>query len=550
MNTAYKIGKVIIQGLGTALLLSLSFMNIFNRAYMPLNMDECVQYLHVGFPFIILFLFIFGLFLIVLSNSLLRYISPQVVVAAAALICLIMGLILIFHVDPAARSDAKLCFEAATGFIKSDYSSLEQGGYLFENAHQIGFVLYDMLLAHISQDVRFLYFMNLVLTIINNVLIVRLTSVMTGGNRESVTIAALLSLLFLPQLNFILFGYNQTVSITLMLLSSVNLGRFLRKHGIISMFLMIVTSYLAVCVRGNAAIFVIAEIIIVLMHFLRRKGKAGKNTRPSREEDYIEDPEEQAASPRRNTLCAVAAVILLCVMLLAGPSMRLAGQKVTGQTLPKELPKTMWIAMGMQDGPRAAGWYNGYLYRTYRESNYDMDLTVSKARKEISDRMQVFLGNPGLMAFFYSEKILSTWSEPTFESIWSGPLEDMGQHMKGKFLNALYTGGTPYSLFCGFSAVINLLIFIGGGIGMFVMLTGLVRQRTRLRNAKDRRSKMLSPASLDLLLLPGLVLLGGFFFHILWETKSQYVMFYVYMLIPLTSFGYAFICPGAFTSAS
>ncbi len=56
MNTAYKIGKVIIQGLGTALLLSLSFMNIFNRAYMPLNMDECVQYLHVGFPFIILFL--------------------------------------------------------------------------------------------------------------------------------------------------------------------------------------------------------------------------------------------------------------------------------------------------------------------------------------------------------------------------------------------------------------------------------------------------------------------------------------------------------------
>ena len=83
--------------------------------------------------------------------------------------------------------------------------------------------------------------------------------------------------------------------------------------------------------------------------------------------------------------------------------------------------------------------------------------------------------------------------------------------------------------------------------GAFALLTGLIRPRTKNRNKKDRRSKVLSPACLDMLLFPALFLIGGFLFHILWETKSQYAMVYIYMLIPLTSFGYAMIYPDSFS---
>lgn len=547
MNMVSKTGKFIISGLGTALLLSLVFMNFVNRAYMPLNSKEHMEYNHVSIPFILFFLVLLILFIVSLRKKSLRYISPQVVASISALFYLWTGLVLIYRVDPAIRADAKFCFEAAVGFLNNDYSSLERGGYLFENAHQIGFVLYEMLLAHISQDIRFVYFINLVLTLVNNLLIVRLTSIMSGENEEAIKLASLLSLLFLPQLYFILFGYNQTISITLMLLSSVMLGRFLRQHGIPSMLFMIITAYLAACVRGNASIFIIAECIIILLHYLRRKAAAEKELRKRSENPDYRYSDEPVPAPRRNRLCLMALILLLTAMVLSGPTMRLAGERVTGQEMPQQLPKHMWIAMGMQGGDLAPGWYNGYIYRTYRNNDYNMALTSEMAKQEISDRIQVFAGNPGLMLFFYSQKIISTWCEPTFESVWSGPLEDMNQHIDGKLLHALYTGGKPYSVYCNYCALIDLPLYIGAAIGAFALLTGLVRPRTKNRNKKDRRSKVLSPACLDMLLFPALFLIGGFLFHILWETKSQYAMVYIYMLIPLTSFGYAMIYPDSFS---
>lgn len=547
MNMVSKTGKFIISGLGTALLLSLVFMNFVNRAYMPLNSKEHMEYNHVSIPFILFFLVLLILFIVSLRKKFLRYFSPQVVASISALFYLWTGLVLIYRVDPAIRADAKFCFEAAVGFLNNDYSSLERGGYLFENAHQIGFVLYEMLLAHISQDIRFVYFINLVLTLVNNLLIVRLTSIMTGENEEAIKLASLLSLLFLPQLYFILFGYNQTISITLMLLSSVMLGRFLRQHGIPSMLFMIITAYLAACVRGNASIFIIAECIIILLHYLRRKAAAEKKLRKRSENPDYRYSNEPVPAPRRNRLCLMALILLLTAFVLSGPTMRLAGERVTGQKMPQQLPKHMWIAMGMQGGDLAPGWYNGYIYRTYRNNDYNMALTSEMAKQEISDRIQVFAGNPGLMLFFYSQKIISTWCEPTFESVWSGPLEDMNQHIDGKLLHALYTGGKPYSVYCNYCALINLPLYIGAAIGAFALLTGLIRPRTKNRNKKDRRSKVLSPACLDMLLFPALFLIGGFLFHILWETKSQYAMVYIYMLIPLTSFGYAMIYPDSFS---
>ena len=547
MNIVCKTGKFIISGLGTALLLSLVFMNLVNRAYMPLNSKEHMEYSHVSIPFILFFLILLTLFIVSLRKKILQYISPQVVASISALFYLWTGLVLIYRVDPAIRADAKFCFEAAVGFLNNDYSSLERGGYLFENAHQIGFVLYEMLLAHISQDIRFVYFINLVLTLANNLLIIRLTSIMTGENEEAIKLASLLSLIFLPQLYFILFGYNQTISITLMLLSCVMMGRFLRQHGIPSMLFMIVTAYLAVCVRGNASIFIIAECIIILLHYLRRKAAAEKELQKRYEDPDYRHSNEPVPAPRRNRLCLAAVILLLIAMVLSGPAMRLAGERVTGQEMPQQLPKHMWIAMGMQGGDLAPGWYNGYIYRTYRNNDYNMALTSEMAKHEISDRIQVFAGNPGLMLFFYSQKIISTWCEPTFESIWSGPLEDMNQHIDGKLLHELYTGGKPYSVYCNYCALIDLPLYIGASIGAFALLTGLIRPRTKNRNKKDRRSKVLSPACLDMLLFPALFLIGGFLFHILWETKSQYAMVYIYMLIPLTSFGYAMIYPDSFS---
>lgn len=521
MTAVSKICSKTITAIGTALLLSLVFMNFFTRSYMPLTQKEHMEFYRVEIPFMVLTVSFILLFLILLRKKTLRFLMPQIVSAITIILYLGIGLVLISHVRPVVRSDVRECFLAAQGFSKGDFSSLKKGAYLFENAHQIGFVLYEMMLTRLSQDVRLFFLVNLLLVMIDNLLIVRFTSVMTGGNREAVTVAGLLALLFFPHLFFILFGYNQIISMTLMLAAAVNLCKFIRTHSLIPLLFMILFSFFAVFVRGNAGIFVVAEIIVILLHWMRRGSAPKPARRPA----------------RRNSLCLAAAILLILTLVTAGTAMRVAGEKTAGQELPRELPKTMWIAMGMQDGPRAAGWYNGYIYRTYRNYEYDLKQTEEDARKEINDRLQVFLGDPGLFAYFYTEKICSTWCEPTFESIWSGPLEDMGQHIDGKILHKLYTGGLPYAMFANYCSIINIFIFFGAFVGLFLQLAGIVRRKG---------SKSLSPAGLDLLRFPGLVLIGGFIFHLLWETKSQYVMFYVYMLIPLAAFGYACVSPGTF----
>ena len=47
---------------------------------------------------------------------------------------------------------------------------------------------------------------------------------------------------------------------------------------------------------------------------------------------------------------------------------------------------------------------------------------------------------------------------------------------------------------------------------------------------------ILKKGDLDKTLLP-IVFLGGFLFHLIWETKSIYVLQYYYLLIPYAAYG-------------
>ena len=38
-------------------------------------------------------------------------------------------------------------------------------------------------------------------------------------------------------------------------------------------------------------------------------------------------------------------------------------------------------------------------------------------------------------------------------------------------------------------------------------------------------------------LLPGMIVIGGFLFHLVWEAKGQYTVFYFFLLIPYAFWG-------------
>lgn len=168
-----------------------------------------------------------------------------------------------------------------------------------------------------------------------------------------------------------------------------------------------------------------------------------------------------------------------------------------------------WLAMGMQEHENEnlpPGYYNGYHVEVFRDSNYDTAVATAVSKEYIQERWGYWRENPKNMLDFYKEKILGQWNEPTYcafimTNLMNEPAEwicdlNWGEGRKSwnHYLDA-------------FQAVVYLLVF-----GSFLYL---------LSGKHEPEQYLL-----------GLILLGGFFFSIIWETKSRYIYPYSVLAIP------------------
>lgn len=175
------------------------------------------------------------------------------------------------------------------------------------------------------------------------------------------------------------------------------------------------------------------------------------------------------------------------------------------------MPKSLWMAMGMQEGERAEGWYNAFNYDTFLETDCDSVKSETIAKEAIEKSLEKFRKDPAYAVKFYYKKTVSQWNEPTYEALWvnqfhSGDFSRIVQSIyDGKLYQALHEYMNLYQSLILTAAF--LFLFFG-------------RKRLRLEQ-----------------LFLGLVILGGFFFHTIWEAKSQYIFPYFVMLLPYGAAG-------------
>jgi len=178
--------------------------------------------------------------------------------------------------------------------------------------------------------------------------------------------------------------------------------------------------------------------------------------------------------------------------------------------------------MGLQEpmeNYRAAGWYNAYNDLTYMENHCDTTLCTQIALDSIKSRLDTFVRNPTYAVGFFGEKLITTWCEPTFQCIWSGPNIPLDSRTEIPILHDLYSGGISFQLLSSVMNIISVWIYLF--TAMFIIWKIAVNKETL--NAVE--------------LFSMLFFVGGFLFHLVWETKSQYVYPYVVMLIPLAANG-------------
>ena len=121
----------------------------------------------------------------------------------------------------------------------------------------------------------------------------------------------------------------------------------------------------------------------------------------------------------------------------------------------------MGLMEQMEDSGRPNGWYNGYVWDVCEEADCDAALATQTSKDVIAERLTTFKEDPAYAARFFYEKIRTTWSEPLFQSVWSGPMESEGQTVSGIILQNLYRGNRVYLICELWMHALNVVLFAG-----------------------------------------------------------------------------------------
>lgn len=404
---------------------------------------------------------------------------------------IIAGIYLIAGVDASPRGDPAMVLKYAFAFNEGDYSGLTTGKYLNFFPYQLGYLTYERLLIRICSSTRFLFSVNLGLVILINYANYRITDLLTEGNKAVDNFSIILSFLFLPQFFYILWLYGQIPGLCFTELSVLFLFREIKGKGRWNWIFTGIFLALACLVKPNYVIAAIAMSIVCLL--------------------------EAVLHHKWKLLLLIGFIIaaVYCSDQMLDSYYRSVSKVDFGEGSPMSLN----ITMGMQDtgNGRLGGWYNGYVFDTYENNHYDSEKSAQTGRQDLAKRLNYMEQHPLYTLGFFTKKVLSTWCEPTFQSIWSGPMEDCGQYTHTFILQSIYTAGVAAELLKLFMHAETWIIYIL--LPLFMLL--------RRKNAKQP----LTPMEL----YPVIYFVGGFMYHLISETKSQYVYMYVYSLIPLAA---------------
>ena len=482
---AYQLCSWIAAAVGMAVLFTILISNMVFSALV--DVYEVVHFSLPGISWVVV-----GVLLVTLGAVLIRnaeQIKEERLFRVFSAGYLAAGVYLIFSITPVIRADPSWTFNAAMQFLYRRFEEFSEGGYLYTYPQQVGLLLYELPFCFFFDNARPLFFANLAEILVINWHTWQISRMLFQDNHRVNLLTIGLSFLFLPQFFFLAFAYNTIPGLTLFVMGWYWLLRWEQrpeKWG----YALLGTALLgaAVLLRSNYLIGVAAISLWELTMFFKT-GQKGR-----------------------------LAVILAAIAFSVGFSSlsKMLVSYITGATLDGGIPSVLWIAMGtdpenVYSGP---GWYNDYCLDTYFSVDCNGAIASQLGREKILENLTYFLNNPYDALEFFKNKFASTWCEPTFQSIWCGPLTQLGQEVYTFCTTSLYDMGAVYS------AVYRLC----KGVLMVLLVSAagfcLVRRK-----------------DFPVYGMPLIFLTGGALFHLMWETKSQYVYPYIFMLIPLSAAG-------------
>lgn len=194
-----------------------------------------------------------------------------------------------------------------------------------------------------------------------------------------------------------------------------------------------------------------------------------------------------------------------------------------GYSLDTGVPMTSYIYMGISEPDTlAAGWYNSKVEEIYKETGYDSKKSAELTNELLKNRIAELKNDPAYTINYFYSKFQTTWLNPTFQTLWCS-LPNTLMNEDADYGTRISSNPLIENILCGdiYIKIENLMdlfediIFIFAGIGLFCLIV-----KFDIKN----------------MILP-LIFLGGLLFHLIWETKSIYVIQYFYVMLPIAAYG-------------
>jgi hypothetical protein len=393
------------------------------------------------------------------------------------------------------HGDQASVFQIASDFSAGNYAAVEPDGYLSSYPQQLGIIIYyelflrilkgfSQMLMHVGTTDLYraqymtLYLVQVVLVALFALFSLKVTKQLFSSPKTHFRMVCMIAGCG-PLFLYILFLYGDVLSWTFLMAGTWALLVFLKTGKWVWGLPSLLCIVLSVLARKTGLIYVIACVLVLLLHSVRRH------------------------QPRFVLFALGLATMSLSVLPLTIKYYEYQG----GQELSGEVAASAFVAMGLQESPGGYGINNGFEINTHITNHYDTRLTTEDGMKSIRESLDKFRKDPGYMLYFFYQKISHEWTDSDFEGF---ILTDNYYESGSAVQKLVYENPITHGLLSAYMNAHKLLVFVGT-ICFMVLAKG-----------KRESGELLFPIGI----------IGGFLFYIAWESSCRYVLPFFLMAIP------------------
>ena len=445
-----------------------------------------------------------------------------------------MSLFLVLVIRGNATNDALQLDEIMQAFSRGDYSSLQEGGYLFVYPFQVTYVLIGQVIQALCGPSNYLVYQLLnVVSILCNLYFLYQITWELFHDRKVCAVMQLLSMGCWFYYVFATFIYADLWSFAVQSAAFLLEIRYLNRRRLRDIIGAGICIAAATLLKTNCYVALIAMILILLMDAVRAavSATAGKEASGTASSESVASSGNVGASGKSAGALVLRAVLIgaMFVVLTKGAqsAVNLGTARAAGiEKMPEGVPSAAYFAMGMEETEGKYGWYNGRNVGLFRDAGYDREQTVLDAKETMKAAIGEFQNSKRYLIRFYAGKFLSQWGDPTCVSM--REMEETRRHTGElpKLVDSLIFGTGSRILQWGMN-VTHSLIYLGLTMYLLSVAGAVLRKKQYLR--------LRTVSEPEILLV--LFLVGGMLFHQIWEASGRYTMRYYLTMLPLAAWG-------------